>query len=111
MHPLDAIRFAGGRQVDLLIVFRAGGFRLSKQAISQWARKGAMPDVWAFRLRALVPHWFRRKQMAKVKTNPKPQRPSTGKLPGMRKKRLPKSKITPGPPFRPGGSGSSDTVL
>ncbi len=94
-------------------MFETWGYPISKQAVSLWVKNGKMPEVWILRLKFMRPHWFRRKSMAKVeKTSyPKPKRQTTEGLNKARKARGKPSKLTKGPPFRPGNNGTPDTAI
>jgi hypothetical protein len=58
MDPYRAIELAGSRQ-KLIEVFTSHGFRLTRQAVSQWFVAGKIPDDRVAQLRLMRPRWFK----------------------------------------------------
>ena len=59
MNPERAVELAGGTRQDLIAVFKAGGFPLTRQAIGLWFREKRIPNDRVAQLRLLRPGWFR----------------------------------------------------
>jgi len=113
MQPATAVKFAGGRQVDLIRVFADGGIRVTKQSVSDWCKAGKFPALRQYQLRTICPKWFRNGvPMPKPVKNPKPRLPPANLASSKAKPRGKGSKMNPkGAPFRPGVNGDQDTKI
>jgi len=97
----------------LMAVFLKGGFTISKQAVSLWARTDTLPARRELQLRRLRPWWFRDRKvngMAMRRSTPaKVEKPKSPKLRKKRPANLAEAEKIKGPPFR--GRSPSETEL